>query len=242
MREPRRGGRVGIVGAGRLGSALAFRLARQAREVVLYDRDPAAARRAAAGGRVRWVRRPERLLASAGAILLCLPPAEIEPFLARHHDAVGGATPVCNLATSLSTAALRRSPGAAGLDLVALKPVGQFLAIRFGLPTLFVTEPRERRRLAALQELVAPLGVVVAGDEEAVGRLNRLATLQALSTCVTFLREGEALGFPAALLEAALHNVVAGTILDFPPEAGDGYAQELLAGLGRASAAGGGRR
>jgi len=54
-----------------------------------------------------------------------------------------------NLATSLPTAGLRAA--LPGLRLPASSRVGQFRAIRLGLPTLFVTEPEAAGELAALR-------------------------------------------------------------------------------------------
>lgn len=216
----------GIVGTGRLGGALAVRLAEEGREVLLYDREEEP-RRMASGARRQAVS-PVRLLSEADPILLCLPPSEVVPFLRRYRPAVPEGIRVLNLATSVSTGELRRSGAAEGWPLLAFKVVGQYRAIRLGLPALFVTEPQEEEDLARLRAWFAPLGEVTVGDEEVVASLNRAATWDALELCLALRRRaaGFSLGHP--LLAAALRHVAAGTLADFPPQPADTYAQDLL--------------
>jgi hypothetical protein len=218
--------RFGIAGAGRLGGALAASLAEAGHEVLLYDREETAAR-VTAGGRLHAVS-PGRLLREADPILLCLPAPEVAPFLRRHRSLAPPAAPVLNLATAASTRELRRSGAAEGWRLVAFKVVGQYRAVRLGLPVLFVTEPQPEEDLARLRAWFAPLGEVAVGDEEVVAALNRAATRAALELCLELRRR--AAGFPLGhpLLAAAMRHVAAGTLVEFPPQPADGYAHELL--------------
>jgi hypothetical protein len=218
--------RFGIVGAGRLGGALAFRLAAEGHEVLLHDREEGAVR-VASSARLQVVS-PGRLLREADPILLCLPASEVAPFLRRHRPAVPGGVRVLNLATAVSTRELRASGAAEGWPIVAFKLVGQFRAVRLGLPALFVTEPQEDADLERLRAWFAPLGEVTVGDEEVVAPLNRAATRAALELCLELRRR--AAGFPLGhpLLAAALRHLAAGTLVDFPPQPADAYAQDLL--------------
>ena len=216
--------RLGIAGAGRLGGALAVRLAGAGHAVLVHDRDAGAAR-AVAGRGIRRTADPGRLVARCGAVLLCLPTPEVAPFLSAHGPAARPGTLFLNLATSLPTAELRAA--VPGLRLAGLKPVGQFRAIRLGLPTLFVTEPEAAVELAALRALVAPLGTVIVADEAAVGRLNRLATSWALDLCLRLTRHAGDLEAGPQLAVSALHSLVFGTMLDSPPAPDNEYALSL---------------
>jgi hypothetical protein len=69
---------------------------------------------------------------------------------------------------------------------------------------------------------------VIVADEAAVGPLNRLATTWALDLCLRLTRHAGGLEAGPQLAAAALHSVVVGTVLDYPPAPENDYAQGLL--------------
>lgn len=225
--------RCGVIGAGRLGRALSERLL-ASRQVAIYDLDVRKGKQLAKVLAVEFLYL-EALLAEVEAVLLCIPGEALEPFF----DELGDGPPAgrrgwptfVNLATGVDTAALRARLGRHDLDILGAKPVGQFAAIRAGLPTTFVTGPGEPQDIAWLADLLADLGQVQVADEALVGPLNRRATEMALRFCRRFEAElGSLEGEPA--LGSALRNLVVGTVLDYPPSPDNPYTREILQNLG----------
>jgi hypothetical protein len=213
---------VGIVGVGRLGRALAERLA-GAHELLLYDREPARAAEAALHVEGEAARDCGAPFARCEAVLLALPPGQIADAArcgARH------ARPgllLVNLATSVPTDALRAAVGRPDVCVVGAKPVTQATALLRGLPAVFVSACREARVQAQLAALLSDLGTLVWGDEELVGAVNATATRHALRLSLGLREELAALGCHPALIEAALHAVVVGTLLDDPDDRHNPY-------------------
>lgn len=222
---------VGVAGVGRLGEVLAVRLADRFR-VVLYDADPATAVRVAERTGLTAVT-AEELPARADTVLLCVPPAATADALVglARHAAKAGRRPVfVNLATGVPGERLAERLAAEGglddVEVLGLKPVGQFTAIAHGVPAVFVTG--DARRQGFLQRLVGELGSVVGGDEAAVGPLNRAATKAALRACERMTGELAADGTDPVLIRSAVRNVLAGTVLDHPPHPGNPYTRSVL--------------
>lgn len=224
---------VGILGAGRLGRALAARISVRLPTVV-SDIDEAPARSFAAGAAISFGD-PPALGRRCDVVLVCVPPEQVAGAIAS----CAAAGPLyASLATSLRTRDLLADPRLCGLAVAGLKPVCQYTAIAHGLPTVFVTA--SAGHVPLLQEVVGGIGSVIAvppPTEDAVGRINRAATLAALRACASLQEElAEFAAYPD-LAMAAIRNVLAGTALDYPPGPGNSYTAALLETL-RAERAG----
>ena len=218
--------RIGIVGVGRLGSVLARRLATRY-EVLVWDQDPEALRRAAARPDVKAA--PfEKLGGVCGVVLLCVPAGEVLAVL-REAARLGAHNPLyLSLATAVSSDELGKAGLAMRLRVAGVKVVGQFTAIEHGLPALFVTSHEDAGIRHEIQEVLGDLGEVVAGEEDRIAALNRTAARLALQTGATFAKACEQMGIPSGWQEAALRNVLVGTLLDYPPETANSYTRAIL--------------
>lgn len=225
--------RVGIVGAGRLGRALGGRL-RPGAQVVFSDLDPRRAKQAAK--QTGAASAPEReVLDGAEYLLVCIPPDQVPGFFRRAEAASAAGPLYLNTATDVDTPALVRELGLRRCRVMGLKPVGQFAAIARGVPVTFVTAHTDPGDLARVRRLFAPLGPVQVGDERGVGALNRLATRLALRFCLELPAQLAAAGSDPAWAVPALRGVVAGTLLDYPPDPENAYTARLLDELAAAA-------
>jgi 3-hydroxyisobutyrate dehydrogenase-like beta-hydroxyacid dehydrogenase len=219
--------RVGILGLGRLGRALALRLQGEV-PLLAYDVDRQAAQEFASRHRLALVSRRE-LVRCCDVVLITVPPTVVAEVLRRLSRRPGPHPVYANLATGVRTAELLADRDVAKLPVVGLKPVCQFTAVRYGLPTVFVTTSADH--LALLQRAVEQLGPVVLGEETVVRRLNRIATKAALAAASELQDELRSVSPDDRLVQAAIRNVFAGTAADYPPDQSDHYATSLLAEL-----------
>jgi hypothetical protein len=218
---------VGILGAGRLGRALANRISPRLRTAI-SDCDSGAA--------VSGLpfHDPPGLAERCDVILVCVPPSQVAAAIAScsHPGPV-----YLNMATSVRTSALASDPRLGGLTIAGFKPICQYLAIGSGAPTVFVTSAAAKLQL--LREVAGDLGPVTLVSEiaeDAVGAVNRIATLAALRACTALdaeLRDGTDPGVAAlagtpGVVAAAISNVLAGTALDYPPDPANPYIAALL--------------
>jgi pyrroline-5-carboxylate reductase len=218
---------VGVLGAGRLGRALAARLRPHAK-VALCDADPRKAKQAAKQLGAEWYTEAE-ILRFSEILLLCIPAAEVERFFRRVDTEWEGPHPLyLNTATDLDTPPLVRELGLRRCRVIGLKPIGQFATIARGVPVTFVTAHDAPAELAWVRRLCEPLGPVRVGDEHRVGLLNRAATRLALRFCLSFREELAELGDDAGWTDSALRGVVAGTLLDYPPDRDNAYTAGIL--------------
>lgn len=218
--------RIGIVGVGRLGTALGSRL-RESHEVVVCDVDARKAKQVAKQGGFTHLYLDE-LLDRVELLLVCIPPQEVARFFrtlpggrARHPLYV-------NTATSVDTLALVEALGLDHLRIVGLKPVGQHSAVQQRTPFVFVTASANAEELAVLRRVFGPLGQVVVGDERKVGPLNRLATRVALQAGLRFVEEARSLAVDDEWTQSAVRSVMAGTLMDYPPEPDNAYTASVL--------------
>ncbi|MGH3900179.1 MAG: NAD(P)-binding domain-containing protein [Pseudonocardiaceae bacterium] len=218
--------RIGIVGAGRLGRALALRLAGRY-EITLADIEPKLTKQFTKRHGLRFCY-PDDVPADNDVVLLCVPPAAVHRALldlaraarrtARPHRLL-----CLDTATSVESAA-PDTTGLEPLDVIGLRPIGQYAAIQRGEPAVFVTADR---RLPMLQGLVGDLGLVIHGDERLVGTLNRQATTLALRACDAAWEQLAPLCPDDAARRAAIRNVFAGTAMDYPPSPDNTYIAAL---------------
>jgi hypothetical protein len=229
---------IGVVGTGRLGKVLASRLSPRF-SVAAYDCDVRKAKQFCKQVGITFLY-PDELARESDLILLCLPGDQVLPWLLGPGSQAPAGVVFVNLATELPTSTLVIDPRLTALAVVGLKPVAQFMALECGLPGLFVTDTTDSSLRETLAAVFASLGRVVAGDEAVVGAINREATAAALRFCAEWT--GAVTSATPDLLDAALKNVVVGTILDYPPDPGNGYTNRILdaiRGAGAAEAVGG---
>jgi pyrroline-5-carboxylate reductase len=217
---------IGVVGVGRLGRSLCLRL-RDRFDVYVHDRDIRMGKQFAKQNGLQF-RYLGELSSAVEAIVLCVPANEV-PAVLRCLELGDDAPPPClDTATALDTTALADELALERVRVLGCKPIGQFVAIRYGLPCVFVTASVAEDEQALLRAVAGPLGEVLAGDEAKVGEINRVATELALRFCVAFDEALQELGAEPAWRRSALRSVAVGTILDFPPRGDNGYATELL--------------
>lgn len=217
--------RIGVLGAGRLGRVLARRLAGRF-HVAVHDRDARLARQFAEPSGIDFLGADD-LVRTSDLVALCIPGDQVVPWLLGLLPSSRAGGWFVNLATDLPTTALRREPRLAGVRVVGLKPVAQFVSLSRGLPGLFVTTASDPSELALLEHVFSDLGRVVPGDEDIVGEVNRRATEAALRFCLGWPLE-RSMPIDPDVAEAALKNVVVGTILDFPPDPANGYTARII--------------
>lgn len=221
--------RIGILGAGRLGQALAARLA-DSFEVALHDTDAKRGEEVAGQLGVRLLSQ-EELLDFAELLLLCIPPPEVPRFF-QALPAERTRHPVyLNTATDVDTPELVKSLGLERLKVIGLKPIGQFVAMRQRIPLMFVTSCADPDDLRLLERVLGPIGAIRTGDERNVGPLNHLATRLALRFAQTFAEEVRRYTEDPDWVTSALHSVVVGTLLDYPPAADNHYTARILKDL-----------
>jgi hypothetical protein len=215
--------RVGIVGAGRLGGALARRLCRSYL-LDVCDRDGRVADKVADQCRARRSSFSE-VCARCDVVLLCVHAPEVE----RLVFAEPTAQPLfVSMATDLDSEALAARADPTGPRLVALKLIGQFLAIEHGLPALFITRDQRPAEVALIRQVLVDVGRVEIGDDTHVSLLNRTVTAAALHFAEEFRRLFATDQVPDGWVDAALKCVLVGTILDDPPDPQNGYTRALL--------------
>jgi pyrroline-5-carboxylate reductase len=227
--------RIGVVGTGRLGKVLAGKLAPRY-TVAAHDRDVRKAKQFCKQAGITFLY-PEPLARWAELFLLCVPAAEVLPWILNPGSLADPGAVFVNLATDLPTHDLAADPRLAGRTVIGLKPIAQYVALERGLSGLFVTGTRDPQLKGTLAEMFAALGRVVTGDEGVVRAINRTATAAALRLCA-----GWAAALPEAdaeAVESALKNVVVGTILDYPPDTDNAYTNRILGTLREARDAAG---
>lgn len=222
--------RIGILGAGRLGKALALRL-RDKNEVAVADINPKLTKQFTKQNGLTFLLEDD-LYASSDLAILCVPPGEIESVVRRIDERNSGVTMILNTATGIDTPALIGRLGLRRTTLIGLKPIGQFTAIQYGVPVVFVTAHSEPADLTFLSNVFSGVGVIRRGDEKIVQVLNREATRLALEFGRAFLKAVQPIAADSEWELSALRSCAGGTILDYPPEARNPYTSALLTQMG----------
>jgi len=211
-----------LIGIGRFGTALARRLGSG---IWLADCDLNQARRIGrlTGAAVDTV---EALLHCSEVLLVTVPPQAVIDLALSHRTRLKEGAIWVNFATSVDNATIANALARPDVRVVGCKPVAQATALALGLPAIFVSASPEdecRRRLA---QIIAPAGVLVMGDEHKVCYMNAEATRIALRLARNL--HHRLAGLPAPLIDAALKNVVVGTLMDFPEDIDNPYIQARL--------------
>jgi len=222
---------VGILGVGRMGLAIAERLAKHHR-LLLADRNAQRLRLAADRTGALTCAHPRQF--GAADLVLVLVPANwavrAVQTCARHlrPDAV-----LVNMVTALDTATLRASTGRRDVHFVAAKIVGQADALRLGVESVFIVSGDDAPSYNRVVDVLRPLGRILPGDEVLVRRINELATRAALNCIFQLHRQLRGIGAHRAVIKAAIKSVVIGTLLEYPPAPANPYILKLVRRLGR---------
>src|SRR4051812_6742600 len=128
---------IGIVGVGRLGTALAARL-NGIGPVLVHDLDPRAEQQACRFPEVTASPLVEMAM-RADVVLICTPAKVVVEVLARFATAELARPVYAVLATALMARCWANVAHVDQLRVVGVKVIGQFTAIKRGLPALFVT-------------------------------------------------------------------------------------------------------
>lgn len=196
-------GAVGIVGAGRMGRALASRIGTE-RDLVVVSRR--AGHFASPGGDDVSVRDDPSVLSGCALVLVAVPADNVPAALdwVRPHLVPGTLT--LNLATELRTPGLDGS----GLRLLGCKIVGQSGQIARGTPAALVVDGASDTELVVLAEMLSPVGAVVDGPESLAAKVNDLVARQVIVAERGLAAELDALGLPPEVRDAATSNLAGG--------------------------------
>nr|VFK25651.1 MAG: NADP oxidoreductase coenzyme F420-dependent [Candidatus Kentron sp. MB]VFK29632.1 MAG: NADP oxidoreductase coenzyme F420-dependent [Candidatus Kentron sp. MB]VFK74846.1 MAG: NADP oxidoreductase coenzyme F420-dependent [Candidatus Kentron sp. MB] len=217
---------VGILGAGRLGSAIANRLV-SSRRLVIADREENRARRIAHALDAEFST-VTRLVTRMSVLLLAVPPEEILSLISTYRDRFRRGALLVNLATSLGTDTLNEALERKDIKAVGAKPVTQATALRSGRKVVFVTACQDIALRERLTRVLAPVGKLIHGDEMNVSEINALATRAALAFARHLRCSLAAKHVPAPLINAAVYSVAVGTILDYPNDNDNPYIRTQL--------------
>jgi hypothetical protein len=218
--------RIGIIGMGRLGKALARPLGEHYK-VFGWDVNIKRAKQVTKQCNVNFWPDLRKVLAS-DLVLLCIPAEEVVAFFRNLSLAESYQCIFLNLATDVDTRSLVEELKLHRLRVIGLKPIGQFAALRHGVPTTFVTDHDDPEDLKMLREIFAPLGSISLGDELHVRAINRVATRLALQFCVNFESAIQPYAEDTTWALSALKSVAVGTMLDYPPDSDNAYTAAIL--------------
>ncbi len=218
---------LGVLGTGRLGRTLAVRLG-EFFHVAAWDADVKKAKQFTKQHNLTFAEDIAQLL-FCDLLLLCLPAPAVISFFRELSRERRYECAFLNLATGVDTPWLIEALNLSHLKIIGVKLIGQFSAIHQRIPLTLVTAHNDPQDLQLLEQVFHLVGGnLVRGDERRVQALNREATKLALR----FGKQFQALVGPYACDPAwalsALHSVVVGTLLDYPPQEDNAYAQELL--------------
>jgi len=217
---------VGIAGAGRMGEAIARRLP-QNTKLILSDRIKKKAQKVAREVKAK-TETNEKLFSRSDIILLLVPPSEVIPLVKRSGGFIKKGAILVNMATGISTAKVRKAAGRRDIRVIGAKPVGQWRALSKGEGAVFILSGRGPSASRPLMRLLRSMGKVVSGDDALAGRINRLATRYSLSAAARLRKRLKKMGVTEDMINAALKNVAAGTIQDYPPKGKNEYISSLL--------------
>lgn len=194
---------VGIVGAGRMGQALAARLGGD-HELVVVSRH--AGGFTTADGRDVRVGDDPAALRDCAVVLLAVPAHEVPAALDRVRAHLGPGALTLNLATELPTAELDGS----GVRLIGCKIIGQSGQIARGIAAALVVDGATDAERVVLADLLRPVGAVLDAPESLVAKVNDLVARRVIAAERDLARELDEAGLPAAARDAAAGNLAAG--------------------------------
>jgi pyrroline-5-carboxylate reductase len=196
-------GTVGIVGAGRMGRALAVRIAMDRAPVVVSRRPDALE---LTDGSTLPVCTDPAALGDCAVVLLAVPAGEVAAALAWIRPHLGSDVLVVNPATELATSELDGT----GVRLVGCKIIGQSGQIERGVPAALVVDGATGAERLALTTALRRVGAVLEAPESLVATVNDRVARRMIAAQLELARELDDLGVPPAAREAAVGNLAVG--------------------------------
>jgi pyrroline-5-carboxylate reductase len=215
-----------MVGAGRLGKAIAMRLAGRVKFYIADGiREKAEALARASGGIAMSV---EDVFRDANIVMMIVPPDQIVSLAETHSEIMQPGALLLNMATSVPTSEVQRQVSRRDIHVMAVKPIGQAHAIEHGGKAVFVVNGHDAVHIKAVSDLLRPIGPCIAGDEMLVQYINAAATRAGLKMIMELWEELIPISFADEILDVAIQTVAVGTIQDFPPKEPNPYISEQL--------------
>lgn len=199
---------MGLMGAGRMGEAVAQRLRGKAM-LLINDVDQEKARNLAekVGGQAVELDQ----LGKAPMIIMALPAEVMAEATASLKGVISADTLLLNIATSCPKQVLIDVLGNAK-QVVSVKFVGHAKEMLQGEDPTIVVDAPDEMTASKVTEVFKPLGKVILGSEEVVAQLNVLGATEAVRTALRIKAEMEKMGLPLDLYEAVIRGVTAGTM------------------------------
>lgn len=211
--------KIGLVGFGRLGRALAEVLGETGQLLVIWDPDPVATRCAEERGLITAARL-EEIAYICNTAMLCLPGnrvASVAEALVTAHPGIE----IVGFATGADA-----TPG----PYRRARPIAQYVAISAGLPwKLLVDDQNSVDLLRGIFPARVPIVVDAITD---VGLLNRELTRISLRACIEAQEVLDKLSYRNTNgLSDEVKNVIVGTVLEYSPDMTNHYVVSLLSEL-----------
>ena len=210
--------KVAVVGAGRMGSLVAQKLAPEVEKLII-DTDPAKA--AAVAAQAGGVARSQLAgAAEADVIILALPAEGIAPSVAALAALASPRALVLNLATAADTTQVlatesSHAAGTSGLRVIPVKIIGHAREIAAGVPPLVVVDTPRDDLLGLVQNLLRGFGPVVRGSERLVQIANTIASEEGVKAALAMQERLKAAGVPEEWVLPAVQGPGAGTMKAF---------------------------
>lgn len=216
---------IGIVGAGKLGSVLAEKLAK-AGHVLVCDKNSSRSLEVSSLAKVKQASVKE-VVAESSYIFLALPPNEVTGFCVDMEKEFKSDIVILNLATSLDTKAIKESMHRNDIQIIGVKPICQSSALRNGSKIKFIIS-EEFGKLEELRRMVKDMGDILLGNEMKVQLINEYATLRALELIIQVEDDMKKLGVEQSCVDTAIRTVALGTLMDYPYKNKNQYISNLV--------------
>jgi pyrroline-5-carboxylate reductase len=218
--------KIGMVGAGKFGKAIATRLAGRVKFYIADELPQKAHALAQATGGV--AADVEAVFRESNVVMMIVPPDEIVPLAENYSPVMRPRALLLNLATSVPTSEVQRHVKRKDIHVLGVKPVGQAHAIEHGSKAVFVVTGQDALEIKAVSDILQPIGPCIAGDEMIVQYINAAATRAGLKMIMDLWEELTPMCSSEEVLNVAIQTVAVGTIQDFPPKEPNPYISEQL--------------
>jgi pyrroline-5-carboxylate reductase len=216
--------KIALIGPGKLGTAVAARLPRNAEKIII-GRGEHNARRLAE--KMDW---PYALELSqchdADAILLTLDAQDINPVLAQAAAFAKKGALILNMATKgvVEPALLAANPR---LTIVDAKVIGSAIGLQRGMPGIVVVKTGDQAVFDKIRYILCGFDQVVQGDADMVPKINSIGSGEGIRAAVMIQKKLEGLGVPKEWEKMLLRSVAPGTMQAFAEDRLGHFAQEL---------------
>ncbi len=218
--------RIGIVGTGRMGTALAKRL-RNSLELVLYDSNYELAATRAKEYSVTAVGRLTEL-DGLDAIILAIQDNKVLDCINDFRQASIEAN-IVSIATNISQLSLQKMSGQ-GIYCISAKMIAQADEMAAGERPVVVISPGPSKLVRLAAAIFSSIGDVMVDDSEIVRTINSIAVEKAVEAAVMIEDQLCAAGFRnPAIIRAALRQVAAGVVKAYSSNNLGPFAREIAA-------------